>query len=146
AEAVAGDSRDERRPEIANRVPALDASRVVELDCLATRELCDVGTGCERTLGAAEDDAADRVVAVQPLQLGHELAHQLVRQGVELLRAVQQDDRNRVVALYEDERFRNAFTASCASSPSIDNASQSRAWFTVSCHGRSRQKLSCCFA
>src|SRR5262249_36269215 len=70
AEAVAGDSRDERRPEIANRVPALDASRVVELDCLATRELRDVGTGGERTLGAAEDDAADRVVAVEPLQLG----------------------------------------------------------------------------
>ena len=29
---------------------------------------------------------------------------------------------------------------------SLDSASQSRAWFTVSCQERSRQKLSCCLA
>jgi hypothetical protein len=61
------------------------------------------------------------------MQSRHERFHQLARQRVQLLRPVEQDDRNLVRALYEDERFRNAFTASCASSPSIDSASQSRA-------------------
>ena len=43
-------------------------------------------------------------------------------------------------------RSRNARTAPCASSPSIDIASQSRAWPTVWCQARSRQTLSCCLA
>ena len=69
-----------------------------------------------------------RVVRVQPVQHVDELLHQLARQGVQLLRPVEEHDRDPcVIALYEDERFRNAFTASCASSPSIESASQSRA-------------------
>ena len=128
AEAVPRHGRDERRPEVADRVPALDAACVVHVDRRTAGELADIGAGGKRPLGAAEHDAADRVVAVEPLQLGDELGHQLVGQGVELLRPVQQHDRDRVVALYEDERIsRNAFTASCASSPSIERESQSRA-------------------
>src|SRR2546426_11997802 len=100
----------------------------------------------KRALVPAEDDAADALVLVEGPQRCHELLHQLARQRVQLLRPVEQHDGDRVGAFYEDERFRNAFTASCASSPSIDIASQSRAWFTVSCQERSRQKLSCCFA
>ena len=73
------------------------------------------------------DDAADGLVLVELLQSRDELLHQFARQGIQLLRAVEQHDRDRVGALYEDERFRNAFTASCASSPSIERASQSRA-------------------
>ena len=87
----------------------------------------DVRARGERALVAAEHDAADRLVGVELAQSGDELVHQLARQRVQLLRPVEQDDGDRIVALYEDERFRNAFTASCASSPSIDIASQSRA-------------------
>src|SRR5262249_6994293 len=101
AEAVAGDGCDERRPEVPERVPPLDASGVIELERAAARELADVGAGRERTLGAAEHDAADRLVAVEALQLRHELVHQLVRQRVELLRPVQQHDGDRLVALYD---------------------------------------------
>src|SRR5438874_924732 len=43
-------------------------------------------------------------------------------------------------------RSRKARTASWDSSPSIDSASQSGAWFAVSCHEMSRHQLSCCFA
>ena len=146
AEAVPGHGGDQGRPEGADRVPALEAPSVIELDRRATRQLADVRTGRERTLRPAEHDAADRFVAIEALQLHDELVHQLVRQRVELLRPVEEHDGDRLLAFDYDERFRNAFTASCASSPSIDRASQSRAWFTVSCQERSRQKLSCCFA
>src|SRR5205807_3576777 len=88
----------------------------------------------------------DAVVPVQLLERRHELLHQLVGERVQLLRPVEEDDRDRAVAPDDHLRFRNALTASCASSPSIESASQSRAWFTVSCHERSRQKFSCCLA
>src|SRR5205085_10350206 len=68
AEAVARHRGDERRPEVPDRVPALDAARVVELDRARARELADVGAGRERALGAAENDAADRLVGVQLAQ------------------------------------------------------------------------------
>src|SRR5205814_9533807 len=55
AEAVARDRGDERRPEVPDRVPALDPARVVALDRARARELADVGAGRERALGAAED-------------------------------------------------------------------------------------------
>src|SRR5205823_6391727 len=42
-------------------------------------------------------------------------------------------------------RSRKPRIASFASSPSIDSASQSRAWPTVSCQEISRHQLSCCF-
>src|SRR6185295_8179391 len=41
-------------------------------------------------------------------------------------------------------RSRNPRIASFASSPTIDIASQSRAWPTVSCQEMSRHQLSCC--
>src|SRR3712207_8665885 len=46
----------------ADRVPALDPTRVEELDGRGAGELVDVGAGREHALGAAEDDAADRRV------------------------------------------------------------------------------------
>ena len=76
-------------------------------------------------------------------------AHELVVQGVERLRAVEEDDRDRLLALDEDgahsPRSRNLSTAAFGSSVAIESASQSRAWLTVSCQARSRQKFSCCF-
>ena len=43
-------------------------------------------------------------------------------------------------------RSRKRLTASCVSGLSIESASQSRAWPTVSCHETSRHQFSCCFA
>src|SRR5205085_8060662 len=94
---------DKRRPEVADRVPALDAARVVELDRARAGELADVGACREGALGAAEDDAPDRLVAVELAQLRDELVHQLVGERVQLLRPVQQADGDRLVALDEDE-------------------------------------------
>ena len=80
-----------------------------------------------------------------------ELVHQLVRKCVQLLRPVQQDDRDRRLALDQDELLghffsRNPLIAAFGSSVAIDSASQSRAWLIVSCQARSRQKFRCCFA
>ena len=91
------------------------------------------------------------VVGVQLLQRPDELVHQLVRERVQLLRPVQQHDRDRRLALDQDERVghffsRNPLIAAFGSSVAIDSASQSRAWLIVSCQARSRQKFSCCFA
>src|SRR3954462_13196447 len=147
AEAETGNRRNERRAQPANRIPAIDASLVVERYGRPGSQLSDVCAGRKGPFVSAQDDAAQRVVGVQPAQRVDELFHQLARQRVQLLRPVEEHDRDPcVIALYEDERFRNAFTASCASSPSIESASQSRAWFTVSCQERSRQKFNCCFA
>ena len=146
AEAETGNGSDERRAHTADRVPALDAAVLVQRHGRSRRQLGDVRAGRERALVPADDDAANRLVLVELLQSYDELLHQRTGERIELLRTVEQHDRDRSGTLYEDERFRNAFTASWASSPSIDSASQSRAWFTVSCHERSRQKLSCCFA
>ena len=51
-----------------------------------------------------------------------------------------------VVEVHLSLLSRNALIAPCASSPSIDSASHSRAWPTVWCQARSRQTLSCCLA
>ena len=71
----------------------------VERDRRAGRQLADVRAGGERALVAAEHDAADRLVGVELAQSGDELVHQLARQRVQLLRPVEQDDGDRVVAL-----------------------------------------------
>src|SRR5207247_1951813 len=99
AEAVAGHRGDERRPEVANHVPPLDAPRVVELDRRAPGELPDVGSRRERALRPTKHDATDRIVAVEPLQFRYELVHQLVGKRIELLRPIQEHDRDRLVAL-----------------------------------------------
>ena len=56
--------------------------------------------------------------------------------------------RDRRLTLDEDDAHSlpstNFRTASCGSSVAIERASQSRAWLTVWCQARSRQKLSCC--
>ena len=135
AEAIARDGRDERRAQRANRVPAVDAAALVQIDRRRRRELADVGTGREHSLAAAEHDAADRVVFVELLQRADDLVHQLRGQRVERLRPVHQHDADGSVALDDDEahlsRSRNLRTAPCASSPSIDIASQSRACVAV---------------
>src|SRR6266545_4502628 len=101
AEAIAGDRGDERRPHAADCIPAVDSPLLVKRNGRTLGELADVRAGSERTLGAAEHDAADGVVTVESLQLGDELVHELARERVELLRPVEKDDRNRVVALDE---------------------------------------------
>ena len=104
-----------------------------------------------------EDDAADSSSASSSRSAVDELAHQRLVERVQPLGPVERDGRDPAlrVALDEDEPARlshrassrrSRCTAPCASSPSIDSASQSRAWSTVSCQERSRQKLSCCFA
>src|SRR5205807_2172164 len=114
AEAEAGHRRHERRPERADRVPALEAALAEEPDRRGARQLGDVGSRGEGPFRAAEDDAADAVVPVQLLERRHELLHQLVGERVQLLRPVEEDDRDRAVAPDDHLRFRNAFTASCA--------------------------------
>jgi len=155
AEAIAGDGRDERRAQRADRVPLVDASVLVELDRRRVGELGNVRACCERALVAADDDAADRAVVVEAAQGRHQLVHQRPGERVELLRPVEKDHGDRSIPLDEDERrvsvrhffrSRNARTAPCASSPSIDIASQSRAWPIVWLHARSRQTFSCVFA
>ncbi len=79
----------------------------------------------------------------------HELVHQLVGERVQRLGPVEQDDRDRAVALDLDQAHffsRNFSIAAFGSSVAIESASQSRAWLIVSCHAKSRQKFRCCFA
>ena len=150
AQAVARDRGDERRPERADRVPAIDAALVVEVDRGGLGELADVRAGRERALRAAEHDRPHLRVAVELGERRDELVHQLVRERVQLLRPVEQHDRDLPVALDRDEThffFSRKFSiAAFGSSVAIDRASQSRAWLIVSCQARSRQKLRCCFA
>ena len=137
------------RADAPDRVPAVDAARLVHLHRARLGHLADVRAGGEGALGAAEDDAADLLVVVQRGESVHELAHDLVVERVQRLGPVEQDDRDRRLALDEDDahspRSRNFSTAAFGSSVAIESASQSRAWLTVSCQARSRQKLSCCF-
>ena len=149
AQAVAGDRGDERCPEPADRVPALDAALVVEVDRRGLCELADVGAGGEGPLAAAEHDRAHRLVAVELRERLHELVHQLVGERVQRLGPVEQDDRDRAVALDLDQAHffsRNFSIAAFGSSVAIERASQSRAWLIVSCQAKSRQKFRCCFA
>ena len=128
----------------------VDAPVLEELDRRRRSELADVGAGREHALAAAEHDAADGLVPVELVERRHDGFHQLAGERVQRLRTVHQHDTDRALALDDDEahfpRSRNARTAPCASSPSIDIASQSRACVTVWCHASSRQTLSCVFA
>src|SRR5439155_11750244 len=116
-------------------------------------------------------DAPNRVVAVELFEGRDKAVHELVRERVQPPRAVHRDDSDLLLALDFDEisrsaaggagtsaigrlrrayatthRSRNFRIASCASSFSIESASQSRACPTVSCQETSRHQLSCCFA
>src|SRR4029077_2271690 len=86
-----------------DRVPALDAPLVVEVDRARPGQLPDVGAGREGPLAPAEHDRAHRLVAVELAERDHELVHQLVRKGVQRFGAVEQDDRDRAVALDLDQ-------------------------------------------
>jgi hypothetical protein len=131
AQAESGHRRDERRPHLADRVPAVDPPRLVHLDRARLRHLADVRPGREGALGAAEHDAANRVVAVQLGERLHERAHDLVVQRVQGLGPVEQDDPDRGLPLDEDDSHslpsRNLSTAARGSSVAIESASQSRA-------------------
>jgi C-terminal processing protease CtpA/Prc len=72
-------------------------------------------------------------------RIGATVSRDVIREGrpVELLLVTAE------LELYSRSRKRRM--ASFASSPSIDSASQSRAWPTVSCQEMSRHQLSCCF-
>jgi hypothetical protein len=52
----------------------------------------DVGAGGKRLLAAGDDDAADRFVGVEGLERRAQFVHQLVVQGVELLRTIELHD------------------------------------------------------
>ena len=71
-------------------------------DVSGLRELADVGSGGEGALVAAEHDRANLLVPVELLQRAHELVHQLVGERVQPVGTVEQDDRDRLVALDED--------------------------------------------
>ena len=149
AEAVAGDGRDERRPERADRVPALDPPLVVELDRGDLRQLADVGAGGEGTLGAAEHDAAHRPVAVELLE---RRTSSSISSSESAFSASGRLSRTTAIAPSRstlDEahlRSRKRSIAFRGSSVAIESASQSRAWLIVSCHAKSFQKFRCCFA
>src|SRR5207244_11864116 len=129
--APAADGAEERSRKAADPIPALDPAGEVDVDGGHLRELRDVGAGGERALAAAEHDREHRVVLVELDERRDDRVHQLVRERVQLLRPVHQDDPDGAVSLDGYERlFRNASIAPFASSFSIDSASQSRAWPT----------------
>ena len=70
-------------------------------------------------------------VRIQFVKPRHELLHQLVGERIQLLRAVEQDDRDCVVPLDQNQGvahfFRNFSIAAFGSSVAIERASQSRA-------------------
>ena len=99
AEAEAGHGGDERRAQRADRVPGVDPAVDVHLDGRGRRHLADVGAGGEHPLGAAEDDAADLRVGVELLKRRDDLRHQLGGERVQLLRPVEEDGRDRRLAL-----------------------------------------------
>ena len=101
AEAEAGDRGDDRRAQVADLVPLVDAPVLVERDRRSGGELGDVGAGRERALAAAEHDRADLRVGVELLQRTDDRAHQLARERVQLLRTVHQHDADAPVALDE---------------------------------------------
>ena len=125
---------------------------VVEVDRRRTRKLGGVGPRGEGALRAAEDDAAHGFVVVELLEHARELLHQLVRERIQRVRPVEEDDCDRLLALQEDEitHFfffsRKRLIAAFGSSVAMESASQSRAWLIVSCQARSFQKFRCCFA
>src|SRR4029450_187015 len=125
AEAVASYGRHDRRSHLADRVPLVDPPAEVEVEMGGIRELLDVGSGGERLLVPREDDAADRLILVEILERANELAHELVRECIQLLGAVQAHDRDRLLPLDEDRHFfsRNFLIASCGSSVAMERAS-----------------------
>ena len=103
AEAEPRDGRDERRPELANRVPALDPPLVVEVDRRRLGELPDVRAGGKCAFRPRKDDAANAVLAVELLEPLDELRHEVVGERVELLRPVELDDGDGLVTLDQNE-------------------------------------------
>src|SRR5262249_1862972 len=93
-------------PERPDRVPPLDAALVVEVDRRRPRQLADVRARGKGAVVAGEDDAANRLVAVELAKLLDQLVHELVGKRVERFRPVEEDDGDRTVALDEDERHR----------------------------------------
>ena len=82
---------------------------LVERDGRRLGELPDVGAGGEGALAAAEDDGPDLGVAVELAEGAHERVHELERERVQLLRAVEQDDPDAAVALDEDDRLLHVY-------------------------------------
>src|SRR6266404_6778423 len=109
AEAVAGDGCNDRRPHLADCVPALEALVLVQRHRCCGRELADVCAGCEGALSAAEDDDADLRILVELRERGDDRVHQLARERVELLRPVHEHDADSAVALDEDVRLRHVY-------------------------------------
>ncbi len=114
AQAVARHRGDDRRPDLPDRVPLVDPPAEVELEVSSVGKLVDVGAGGEGLVVSREDDAADRLVVVEVLERPHELAHELVRERVQLFGPVEADNRDRLVPLNEDGHFfsRNFLIAS----------------------------------
>src|SRR5205085_11262369 len=99
-------------------LPALDAPRRVHVDRGRARHLADVRAGGERALRAADDDAADGVVAIELLERGDELVHELARERVQLLRPVQEADPDLLVPLDEED----AHTSTVVSESAIERS------------------------
>jgi hypothetical protein len=64
--------------------------------------IAKVGTGAEPAAGAGEDDTDDPAVSTSPGDGVLQLPSHLQRVGVQAVRAVQGDDRDRVVDLVQD--------------------------------------------
>ena len=72
-----------------------DASAISPMSAPAANARSDPG----------KDDAADRLVAVELLEPRDQLLHQRLGERVQLLGPVERDDRDRVVALDENQRL-----------------------------------------
>ena len=64
--------------------------------------LLDVGAGRKGLVAAGHDDAADRIVSLEVVDGGRDLAKHAEGQRVEHLRAVQLDDADRALAFDDD--------------------------------------------
>ena len=65
-------------------------------------EFLDVGAGAEGPVtGSGNDHGADRIVALDGVEMGHEAADQGVIQGVHLIRPVEGQDRHAMALVVE---------------------------------------------
>ena len=72
---------------------------------MRSRHFLDVGAGGDSALIARNDDGADRRVGVEDRELGFQVAHQGVAEGVECLRAVEADQADAIVGFGQDVGF-----------------------------------------
>ena len=89
--------------DLPDPVPLADAVRDEHVDRRRAGHLADVGARGERPLVAGHHDRADAIVAVELLERGAQRVHDRAVERVELLRAIEADQRRALLRLALDE-------------------------------------------